>query len=181
MEQDVLLEEGEIMLEKIRKHWMVYVEDFILHLFCSLIFLACAAYLATYHLIPFVSRDGMAHGAMILVMFVLIFWTSFFYFWTKNYFDVWYVTDRHIIAVDQKDMFDRTESFMELSRIQDVSFEKNGLIATFFGYGQLKVQTAGSEQEFVIQSIHDVEKNAHMIMELRDKSQGKNRDPGLQK
>jgi membrane protein YdbS with pleckstrin-like domain len=107
--------------------------------------------------------------AMVFVFFVIIFWTSFFYFWTKNYFDVWYVTDRHIIAVDQKNMFMRNESFMELVKIQDVSFEKSGFIATFLGYGKLKVQTAGSDQEFVIEDVVEVEAVAHRIMELRDK------------
>lgn len=173
MEQDTLLKDGEVLLNKIRKHWMVYVEDFVLHVFCSLIFLCAATYLATHQIIPFVSANTVALGAMILIMFVLIFWTSFFYFWTKNYFDVWYVTDRHIIAIDQKEMFNRNEAFMELNKIQDVSFEKNGLIATFFGYGQLKVQTAGSEQVFLINDIVNVEDNAHAIMMLRDKAQGK--------
>ena len=133
MEQSTLFEEGEILLEKVRKHWVVYVEDFVLHLFACIVFLASAAFLASRASVSFTSGSGLAQGGMVLIMFVLIFWTSFFYFWTKNYFDVWYVTDRHIIAVNQKDMFEREEAFMELSKIQDVSFEKNGFVATFFG------------------------------------------------
>lgn len=171
MEQSTLLQEGEVLLEKVRKHWVVYVEDFILHLFACTIFLASAAFLYSRATSSFVSGGSLAQGTMILIMFVLIFWTSFFYFWTKNYFDVWYVTDRHIIAVNQKDMFEREEAFMDLSKIQDVSFEKNSFMATFFGYGRLKIQTAGSDQEFIIESVHDVESVAHRIIELRNKIQ----------
>lgn len=173
MEQTKLLEEGEVMIEKIRKHWIVYVEDFALHLFASVVFLVGAVFLASRGVLPFLSGDDVARGAMVLVMFVLIFWTSFFYFWTKNYFDVWYITDRHIIAVNQKQMFEREEAFMELSKVQDVSFEKNGFIATFFGYGKLQVQTAGSEQVFVISDVREVEFAAHQIMDLRDTKQGR--------
>ncbi len=169
MEQDQLLEEGEVMIEKVRKHWIVYMEDFFFHTFGGILFIGIAVYLTSFGAIPLVPLDYKAYGAMVLVSFVLLFWISFFYFWTKNYFDVWYVTDRHIIAVDQKDMFEQSESFMELTKIQDVSFEKNGFISTFLGYGRLKVQTAGSDQEFVIEDVYEVEAVAHRIMELRDK------------
>lgn len=171
MQQSTLFEEGEILLEKVRKHWIVYIEDFILHFFACAVFLASAAFLSSRVTSSFINESSLAQGTMILVMFVLIFWTSFFYFWTKNYFDVWYVTNRHIIAVNQKDMFNREEAFMELAKIQDVSFEKNGFVATFFGYGRLKVQTAGSDQEFIIEDVYDVETVAHRIIELRNKVQ----------
>ncbi len=171
MEQDKLLEEGEVMLEKVRKHWIVYVKDCIIHVFACFLFTGGAVFISSQGAIPILGDDNRAYGAMVFVFFVIIFWTSFFYFWTRNYFDVWYVTDRHIIAVNQKDMFEREESFMKLSKIQDVSFEKNGFLATFLGFGKLKVQTAGREQEFMIENVDDVEAVTHRIMGLRDKAQ----------
>lgn len=179
MEQDHLLENGEEMLEKVRKHWMVYLEDFSLHLFGCLACILPAYYLASHSVSIFLSNGDRAHLAMVLITFVLIFWVSFFYFWTKSYFDVWYITDRHIIAVNQKQMFEREEAFMELTRIQDVFFEKNGFIQTFLGYGTLKVQSAGTEQEFIIENVHDVEDVSHRIMELRDTAQNKDKGQAL--
>jgi hypothetical protein len=169
MEQDQLLEEGEVMIEDVRKHWIVYLEDILLHTFGCIVFIGVAIFLSLKGVFPFLGADDKAYIAMILVFFVIVFWNSFFYFWTKNYFDVWYVTDRHIIAVNQKDMFEREQAFMELVKLQDVLFEKNGFLATFLGYGKLKVQTAGSDQEFVIEDVKDVEAVAHRIMGLRDK------------
>lgn len=171
IEQENLLDEGEEMIEKVRKHWIVYFYDFLLHAFGCFFFISIAIFLASKGNI-----NGLFYGdygAMILVSFVLLFWTSFFFAWTKNYFDVWYVTNQHIIAVNQKDIFDRDEAFMELVRIQDVFFEKNTFLATIFGYGKLRVQSAGTEQEFVIEHVRDVEGCAHRIMELRDKAQGR--------
>ncbi len=169
MQQDNILEEGEIILEKVRKHWMVYAEDFIFHTFGCFVFMFAASYLTRNGVLSFINKDSDAFAGILLMMFVILFWISFFYAWTKEYLDVWYITDRHIIAIDQKQIFEREQAFMELARIQDVSFEKNGIFATFFGYGKLKVQSAGIEQEFIIDNVRDVEAVSHMIMELRDK------------
>lgn len=170
MQQDDLLEEGEIILEKVRKHIIVYLSDFFYHSLGCFIFMVIASYLTSSGYLSFINKDSSAFAGLILVMFVIIFWTSFFYAWTKEYLDVWYITDRHIIAVNQKQIFEREEAFMELNRIQDVFFEKNGFLATFFGFGKLRVQSAGTEQEFIIENVHDVEMVAHKIMELRDKA-----------
>ena len=91
------------------------------------------------------SQTIASHIALILVAFVILFWTSFFYAWTKNYLDIWYVTTKHIVAINQKDLFQREDAFMELTRIQDVFFEKEGFLSTLLGYGTLKVQSAGTE------------------------------------
>lgn len=172
-QREELLEEGEYMLEKVRKHWIVYVRDFLLHAFGCFVFIASAYYLAYKGSFGGVLATESSYGAMILIMFVLIFWTSFFFAWTKEYFDVWYVTNEHIIAINQRELFTREESFMELNRIQDVTFEREGFFGTLMDFGRLKVQSAGAEQEFIIENVAHVEDRAHKIMELRDKVQGK--------
>ena len=164
MEKETLFEEGEIILEEARKHFMVYLLDIIIHTLGCLLFIGLAI-LASWKVTVFGS-----YIAYILIFFVLIFWASFFYAWTKNYLDVWYITNQHIIAIDQKEILTRHEAFMELNRIQDVFFEKNGLLQTWLGYGELKVQSAGTEQEFVLNDVRNVEALAHKIMALRDKA-----------
>jgi membrane protein YdbS with pleckstrin-like domain len=173
MEQESLLEENEIIIEKVRKHWIVYVSDFFIHSIGCLLFIALAYGLTRAGQGMWIPDQLVSSGSLTLFAFVSLFWISFFFFWTKNYFDVWYITNQHIIAVNQKQLFERDEAFMELTRIQDVFFEKNGFISTFLGYGQLKVQSAGTVQEFIIEDVADVEHVAHRIMELRDASQEK--------
>lgn len=174
--QEELLEAGEVMIQKVRKHWIVYVEDVFLHAFGCLIFIVFAYYLASRGSFGEIGNTiETSYGAMILIMFVLIFWTSFFYAWTKDYFDVWDITNKHIIAINQKGLINREESFMELTRIQDVQFEKNGIVSTMLGYGRLTVQSAGTEQEFIMEDVAQVEAVARRIMDIRDEVQGKNR------
>jgi hypothetical protein len=171
-QREHLLEEGEYIVERVRKHWIVYLRDFFLHAFGCFVFIICAYFLTTRGAFSTIAAEA-SYGAMILIGFVLIFWTSFFYAWTKEYFDVWYVTNQHIIAVNQKEMFSRDEAFMELVRIQDVIFEKDGFLSNLLGYGKLRAQSAGTEQEFVIDYIRGVEAAAHRIMDMRDEAQEK--------
>lgn len=171
LKQEHLFKEGEVILEKVRKHPIVYAFDFLIHLFGLLLFLILSLYLTSKgHLLSSLDERLSGYASMVLVSFVLLFWISLFYSWTKNYFDVWYITNKHIIAVNQKEMFERDESFMELNRIQDVFFEKDSMLSNLLGYGRLRVQSAGTEQEFVMENVSNVEYVAHRIIELRDKS-----------
>jgi uncharacterized membrane protein YdbT with pleckstrin-like domain len=179
MEQESLFEENEELIEKVRKHWIVYVQDFFIHSIGCILFIGLAYGLSSAGEGMWLPQEFSTSGSLILIVFVILFWISFFFFWTKNYFDVWYVTNQHIIAINQKQLFDRDEAFMELTRIQDVFFEKNGFISTLFGYGTLKVQSAGTVQEFIIEDVADVEQTAHRIMELRDSVKVKTVNDGL--
>jgi hypothetical protein len=107
-------------------------------------------------------------GAELFVFIVLLSFVSFFYAWTRNFLNIWYITTRHVVAVNQKDILEREVSFMEYSRIQDVLFEKGGILQAWFGYGTLRIQSAGTDQEFVFKDVADVESVAHTLMELRD-------------
>lgn len=164
MEKESLFDEGEVIIEEARKHFIVYLEDGIIHSFGCILFMGMAIFLSGKF-----SVFG-SYGAYILIFFVLTFWASFFYAWTKHYFDVWYITNKHVIAVDQKEILRRHQAFMELGRIQDVFFEKDGLLQTWLGYGKIRVQSAGTAQEFVLSDVRNVEAVAHKIMELRDEA-----------
>lgn len=172
MEKENLLDEGEEIIQPVRKHWIIYVGDLFLHSFGILIALLGVGILKMIGIIPNTELITQ-YGSILFLMFLLLVWTSFFFAWTKNYFDVWYITNQHIIAINQKEIFNREESFMELTRIQDVSFEREGILSNFFGYGKLRVQSAGTEQEFVISKISNVEQTSHLIMSMRDEAQGR--------
>ena len=165
MERESLFQENETVMVEAKKHILVYLEDVLIHSFGCIVFITAGLFLS--------ERGGHTEGiaALFLYMFVLLFFTSFFYAWTKNYFDAWHITNVHIVAVNQRGILDREVSYMEYSRIQDVFFEKEGFLQTLFGFGRLKVQTAGAEQEFIIDSVKNVEDIAKKIIELRDKVQ----------
>ncbi|MEN9337989.1 MAG: hypothetical protein RIQ41_303 [Candidatus Parcubacteria bacterium] len=153
----------------VKKHWIVYVEDFFLHAFGCLSFLLCAYFLASRGAFGGIGQSQSIYGAMALVGFVLIFWTSFFFAWTKQYFDMWRITDTHIVGVNQEDLLSREEVTVSLDKVQDVFFEREGFLSTLLGFGTLRVQSAGIDQDLVIECVADVEHASRVITESRDK------------
>ena len=65
------------------------------------------------------------------------------YVWWQNKM---FVTDEHIVDMDQLGLFQRTISTLRLSRVQDISVRVKGPIQTLMQYGTITIQTAGSKE-----------------------------------
>ena len=69
--------------------------------------------------------------------------------WTQYYLDLWILTDRRIIVIDQVYFFNRKVSNFRLERLQDINVSISGLIPTLLDYGTIRAQTASeSESNF---------------------------------
>lgn len=84
--------------------------------------------------------------------------------WLGYYLDVWIITDGRIIDVEQKTIFNREISEMPLDRIQNVTVEIPGFLATMLGFGNIKIQTAGAG-EFTISSVSNFNRAKELIVE----------------
>lgn len=91
----------------------------------------------------------------ILMVWYLVLWIIGFVIWTDHYLDVWIVTNERFIDVEQKGMFSRHIATLHLDKIQDVTSRVDGFMATHFKYGDIHVQSAGSEREFIIRDVTD--------------------------
>jgi uncharacterized membrane protein YdbT with pleckstrin-like domain len=60
----------------------------------------------------------------------------------------WIVTSDSITQVTQTGLFQKHTSQLSLGNLEDVTFEQDGLIPTMFGFGTLKVETAGERSKF---------------------------------
>jgi len=60
----------------------------------------------------------------------------------------WIVTSDSITQISQVGLFKKQTSQLSLANLEDVTFEQNGLIPTMFGFGVLKVETAGERSKF---------------------------------
>jgi len=85
----------------------------------------------------------------------LILWVVAFVIWTDHYLDVWVITNKNLIDVEQQGIFHREISTTRLSKIQDVSSEVRGIFQTFLNFGDLTIQTAGIHHKFKISGIVD--------------------------
>ncbi len=114
-----------------------------------------------------VNARGLTPAALLgVVLWAALLWQAAFYALTMYTLDVWIVSNKRIILSSQIGFFNRTISELHLSRIQDISVSTNGVIQTFLHFGDLEVQTAGSEEHFNFLQIPHPERVKDEIMRL---------------
>jgi uncharacterized membrane protein YdbT with pleckstrin-like domain len=131
----------------------------------------------------FYHADGSGTAFVIFLLFswLLSVWIGAFVVWTDYYLDVLAVTDHRLINIEQKGLFSRETSSLHLDKIQDVSVEINGLLATFLSFGSLRVQTAGEVEEFVLHGIKDPNAIKKLILEQHERAMTKLRTVRIEK
>jgi uncharacterized membrane protein YdbT with pleckstrin-like domain len=146
------LEKGETILLKVRKHWIVLLTE------AAFLIVVLTLPLIVYGVLQFANiQSSIDIGGSMNALFVflaslwlLYVWVAFFIIWTDYYLDVLIVTDKHIIDIEQRGLFNRELSTFRLDRVQDVTVEMRGIIQTVFNYGTVHVQTAGENREFTM-------------------------------
>ena len=106
---------------------------------------------------------------LLYFVFLVILWNVGFVMWTDHYLDMWILTDKRLIDVEQRGLFSREVSSLRLDKIQDMKLEVLGLVNTFVGMGSIHVQTAGSEKEFVIKNTKNPEQIKELILSAHNK------------
>ena len=93
-------------------------------------------------------------------------WLAIFHSLTIYTLNTVIITDRRIVESDQHGLFDRETSELHNERIQDVTAHTNGVIETVLGFGNVTVQTAASERQFIFCRIPNPEKVKDVIMRI---------------
>lgn len=169
----IYLEEGEKLIAEVRRHWFIIFSEGLI------LFLLAIGPVVVYGLFKiFINIDFDINiggnlfffFAFIYLVFVLIIWVIFFVQWTNYYLDVWYLTDKRIIDIEQKGLFRREKISIRYDRIQDVTIEVSGMVATLAGYGDIHVQSAGIGREIILRSAASPDKIKKIITGLQNES-----------
>ena len=148
------LDPDEHVIMEVRKHWIVFLGN-ALALVLGIL-LPFIIFTAVIMFVPAILNKVLEifppiHNPFSLILFfyllwVLFLWVSFFVQWTKYYLDVWYVTEKRIIDIEQKSIFHREISNLRFDKIQDVTIDVQGFISTMLNFGNVRVQTAGEDE-----------------------------------
>lgn len=103
----------------------------------------------------------------IVALYLLIVWSGFFYRLIIYYLNVWIITDHRIIANEQQGFFRRSVAELNIVKVQDVEVKINGFIATFLDFGDLQIQSAGTEEKFLFKKIPNPNRAKDLIIELQ--------------
>lgn len=152
-----------------RRHPLIYLASFFLFLIMEV--LPIAVYFFLQNFMPDILADGFAYMGFVMIasLFMLAGWLQFYAQFVDYYLDFWAVTTKRIVNVEQNGLFGRVISELELSQVQDVTSEINGILPSIFQYGFVYVQSAGEKMRFVFEEIPDPHTIRKQIIELVQK------------
>lgn len=164
------LNDSESIVKVIHRNWFYLMQQFIA------VFAIGGMFVAGLFYAPLLFPE-IFHGqyetlvAFMENLFLLALWIYSFLIWVDYYFDIWIITTERIINIEQKGMFTRSVSELRFSRIQDITTEVMGFLPTVINYGDVKVQTAGEESEFIFRTVSDPYHVKNIIMNLQKKDE----------
>jgi len=141
MNKIALLPDETVVL-KLRKHWIILLRDTIGTILLSLlpfllfgtlqIFVPESTNFAAY--LPFTS--------FLSALWLLVMWMALSILWTDYYLDLWIVTDKRVISVDQISLFNRKVTTLSHDRIQEIIVKEENFLQALLHYGTLDIETA---------------------------------------
>jgi len=160
--------ENEQIILMVRRHWFNILEQFFI------VFLMLLLLMGSWFVLPIFFPSLINSSSNILFdflrnLFEMFIWITFFLIWVDYYFDVWIVTDRRVVNIEQKGLFNRQISELELARIQDVTTEVTGVIPTMLNYGNVFIQTAAEKERFIFRQVPDPYGIKDTLMNLQKK------------
>lgn len=157
---------GEEILLVLHRHWF----DILSQIFLVLGMIA-GLILSFFYLPFFFPNIETAFGSKLFsfveVSLAMLIWLVLFIIWIDYYFDVWIITNRRIVNIEQKALFVRQVSELEIENIQDVTTEVKGVIPTFLNYGDVFVQTAAEKERFLFHNVPDPYGVKDLMMNLQ--------------
>ncbi len=170
----IKFEEGEEVIKIVRRHYFVilpFVTTILLGLLAPIVIVLflVSDFLALDPELVSRIRDVVADLKYFgYSLWALFLWTIFFIEWTDYYLDIWVITNKRVIDVEQKGFFHREVTSLSYERIQDITVETRGFIETLFKFGTLHVQTAGSHREIVIKDAYYPEEARSLMVKLQN-------------
>lgn len=83
------------------------------------------------------------------------------------FFNVYIITDERIIDVDFYNLIYKEISDAKIDKIQDVTYTMGGVVRTFFNYGDILIQTAGTVPNFEFLAVPNPAEVSRILQELR--------------
>jgi len=132
--------------------------------------LPIAGYIVLDFLYPglFDVEANLALYVFVASIFFLCGWLFCFQMFIEYWLDVFIVTDKRVLDIDQKGLFDRTVSELRLYRVQDVTAQIKGVLHTVLDYGTVFIQTAGEQERFHFEDIPHPNQIAKNILEMSE-------------
>lgn len=156
---------GEVVLQVVRRHWFDILIQYIPVIALLLAILTALAAFPGY----FTDYLGISLVLFYFVgsIFIMALWMYAALIWIEYYLDVWIITNKRVVNVEQKGLFLRHVSELRYMKIQDITTEVKGIIPTLLNYGEVYIQTAGTQPRFLFHNVPDPNGIKGTLVELQ--------------
>jgi len=150
----------------IRRHWVTFVP--IIMFLVVLAILPLGVYFLLLNSLNKYLQNQIYYAAGVLLagIYYLSIILFFYAYFTEFHLDLWIVTNDRLLDIQQKTLFARTVSEVDLYQIQDVTSEVHGIVPSIFNYGNIILQTAGAVPKFTFRNVADPHKLRQEILAL---------------
>lgn len=156
-------EEEEIHLF-LRRHFITNVPWIVLSIFLIIIPALVFPLLGSF--LPFLSNISAILGLILTLFYYTIIVGFILVSFINWYFNVYIVTNERVVDVDFINLLYREVSTTRLNLVQDVTTKTGGAIRAIFDYGDVFVQTAGTEVNFDFHAVPRPQEVARQIEKL---------------
>ncbi|MBI5742359.1 MAG: PH domain-containing protein [Candidatus Niyogibacteria bacterium] len=116
----------------------------------------------------FLAPEFIPAATFLICLYTLVVLLVGFIIWADFYLDMWVITTKRVLDIEQAGLFSRSISEFMLNNVQDVSVSISGFFPTILKYGDIIVQTAG-ENSFSINNVPRPERIKDVIMKCHEK------------
>jgi hypothetical protein len=78
------------------------------------------------------------------------------------------ITNKRIIRIEERGLFNYDRAELELNKIQDISVNISGILGNFLNFGDISIQSAGTENKFNIYFVSNPLKLKDVILKLKN-------------
>jgi len=154
-------ESGEVIYLAVRPHLisnLSWISMTILMLFIPLFF----------HYFSFLDFLPLNYQISAIFFWYLITFMFSFEKLLSWYFDFYLITNKRIVDISFNNLLNRHFAQTDISMIQDVSSSVKGVLATFFNFGDLLIQTAAEINQINFEKVPNPQKIIRLIKELQE-------------
>ncbi len=163
------MQEGERLIELCHRHWWFLWPRTLLWAGFGLIPVIAVAWV--FSAIGLLDNVGAVFWPVAAIW--LLFWGARLLLnWYQYSRDIWVITDQRIVDSTQPTPFRHHLSTADLVNVQDLTVEKNGVIASVLNFGDVICQTAAGGQQFRISGIPNPADVQLLIDKERDRARG---------
>jgi len=153
---------------QLRQHWIVPIRIVLIFLFMIALPMVIFWAAETFQPGLFSSAWVEVVATLALSIYCLMMLLNTYQSYLDYYLDTWTVTNERVLSRERTSVFHHSVSEVRLHRIQDVSSETKGFLASILGYGTVTIQTAGEDIHFTLDNIANPEQVAEKIIALAD-------------